>query len=141
MHRYKNILFATDLSKSNKKAAKETLSIVSDCSEAKLRIIHVVHVPAIYSIGFISYEEMEKRLLSEARPLAQDFIQEAGFQDYELILVIGSPKEEILKIVKKHNIDLLIIGSHGEYGISDTIGSTVNAVIQRAECNVLIARG
>jgi len=41
---------------------------------------------------------------------------------------------------KKHNTDLVIVGSHGRHGVRLLLGSTANAVLHGAECDVLAVR-
>lgn len=137
MAKYKHILLATDLSKANKAAAKEALRLARE-EGCTLSLLHTIYIPAVYNLGFLSYGEMSEKLITEAKPLVKAFMKETGLTRYEAMLTVGSAKDEILKAVETHQIDLLVIGSHGEYGISELAGSTVSAVVQRAKCNVLV---
>jgi manganese transport protein len=56
----------------------------------------------------------------------------------QIIIGGGEPKEEIIKIVKKENLELLIAGSHGHKFISDIIyGSTIDGVRHGVQLPVL----
>ena len=48
-------------------------------------------------------------------------------------------KEEIVKIVKEENIDLLVMGAHGHAGMKDWIyGTTINYVRHELKVPVLV---
>ena len=56
----------------------------------------------------------------------------------QIIIGGGEPKEEIIRIAKKENLELLIAGSHGHKFISDIIyGSTVEGVRHGVQLPVL----
>ena len=72
--------------------------------------------------------------------LSQEF-EEAGFK-VKKILTIGSPSEEIVKIAKEEEVNVIVIGYHGK-GLIERIlemGSTAKAVIKKAECPVLVVK-
>jgi manganese transport protein len=56
----------------------------------------------------------------------------------QIIIGGGEPKEEIIRIAKKENLELLIAGSHGHKFISDIIyGSTIEGVRHGVQLPVL----
>lgn len=134
---YKHVLLATDLSTANKYAAQEASRLAKQ-NNAKLAVVHVTEVPNIYSIGYMKYEDIEKKLTEEATPKLNEYLKSMDITPDKTIILTGSPKEQILAAAQQ--ADLLVIGSHGQYGITEAIGSTVNAVLQRIKCNVLIVR-
>lgn len=50
---------------------------------------------------------------------------------------IGEPKAIILELMKKLQIDLLIVGHRERYGIFHLLGSTAYALLSHAKCDVL----
>lgn len=53
----------------------------------------------------------------------------------------GQPAEEILSYAVKHEIDLICMGAGGKrFSLSSLIGSTVDRVLRRAPCPVLVSR-
>lgn len=52
-------------------------------------------------------------------------------------ILSGKASDEILLLAKKSKSDLIIIGSHGRHGIRLLLGSTANAVLHHASCDVL----
>lgn len=54
----------------------------------------------------------------------------------------GRPFEEICKLAREIDADLIILGSHGYSGLKKVLlGSTAQCVVQHAPCPVLIPRG
>lgn len=53
----------------------------------------------------------------------------------------GRPFTEILAEAKSGGVDLIVIGSHGRMPVMDALlGSTVDRVVRKAECPVLLFR-
>lgn len=51
----------------------------------------------------------------------------------------GFPGDEILKAVQEEDVDLVVMGTKGEKGFSDSLmGTTASNVIQKASCHVLM---
>ena len=51
-----------------------------------------------------------------------------------------SLKKVILAEAQAINADLIIVGSHGRHGVSLILGSTANAILHGAQCDVLAVR-
>lgn len=52
----------------------------------------------------------------------------------------GKAVDTILSIAEKNAFDLIVVGSHGKSGLKLLLGSTANAVLHHAKCNVLAVR-
>ena len=56
-------------------------------------------------------------------------------------VTFGRPFEEIVRFAKEHQIDLIVIGSHGRRGLSHLLlGSVAERVVRVAGCPVLTVR-
>ena len=55
-------------------------------------------------------------------------------------MALGSTAKEILRIVQEQGLDLIVLGSHGRHGVAMLLGSTANAVLHHAECDLLAVR-
>jgi len=55
-------------------------------------------------------------------------------------LVWGIPKQEIIAFANQHQVDLIILGSHGRHGLALLLGSSANAVLHTALCDVMAVR-
>ncbi len=53
----------------------------------------------------------------------------------------GSPTVEIVNYAKVHNIDIIVIGTHGRTGLSHVLmGSVAEYLVRQAPCPVLVVR-
>jgi universal stress protein A len=53
---------------------------------------------------------------------------------------IGHISSEILAFAENEHVDLIITGSHGVHGLQLLLGSTSNAILHGAKCDVLAVR-
>ncbi|MBM4054612.1 MAG: universal stress protein [Planctomycetes bacterium] len=138
----KKILLPTDFSPCAKHALQYALSLAT-LFKAKLYILYVVpkmnisiSAGGIMYPAFKIYEDLEEKAKVKMRHL----IPKRFFEQIEVknIIVRGTPYVEIVKIAKKHDIDLITIATHGRTGIAHTlIGSTAERVVRKAPCPVL----
>jgi len=144
MDNYKNILVAIDFSSSADLVINRAVQIAQQ-SKAKLTLLHVIdHIPPL---GFgeeplIAPDWMipEHDLLEEAKKSLAKFREKHKLENVEQIASMGTAQNEIVRIAKKHGIDLILLGSHGRHGVQLLLGSTANGVLHHAECDVLAVR-
>ena len=56
-------------------------------------------------------------------------------------VVEGSPKSEIIQYARMHDIDLIVLATHGRTGLPHVImGSVAETVVRTAPCPVLTVR-
>jgi nucleotide-binding universal stress UspA family protein len=88
-------------------------------------------------------KEVESKL-QEAGQKAVESIKKMGDQlsvNVEPIVRIGAPAEVIVSTAGSEKADLIVIGSHGESGVSKLlIGSVVQKVLYWASVPVLVVR-
>lgn len=54
---------------------------------------------------------------------------------------VGPPVDEIVKYAKEHNIDLIVVGTHGRRGVKHMLlGSVAENIVRYAPCPVLTVR-
>jgi nucleotide-binding universal stress UspA family protein len=135
----KNILFATDFSEYSQTALAVAASFARR-HEAKLWLTHVVPGQPRLAIPI------------EAMPACFDAEWTAAEKDMASLgqcsLVEGIPRELLLdrgelwpvlsEIVAKHDIDLVVVGTHGRGGVSKLLmGSVAEEIVRLAPCPVL----
>ncbi len=164
--RIKKILYATDLSESAVHAFAYAVSL-ADIYGAGITMLHVIAETA--SEEFISsmisaktLKEVKDRHYSEAREhmigkkrnnvtikeVLQAFSDEvkADSQDQtfvtdEILIREGPPVETIIATAQKQNCDLIVMGTHGQGGITKVLaGSTAKKVVRQSAIPVLIIR-
>jgi nucleotide-binding universal stress UspA family protein len=140
----KTILFPTDFSPHANNAFAYALHM-AELLGAELLLLHAYHytntgnffIPAELIDG-LNLEEKEKAL-TELKRYEQKIQQEPGKKvNARPILVQGFAIDEILELEKTHDIDLIIMGTHGATSMQDRVLGTVTAtVIEKASCPVL----
>lgn len=133
---YKHILLPTDFSKPSEAAAMRAMELAKTCG-AQLSVLTVVdYVPPGYirvDMPDASAEDLGER----ARSALSDWVKRLGATAANQWVEVGPAKREIIKVAKENGVDLIVMGSHGERGLGRLLGSTTNAVLHEAECDVL----
>jgi len=137
---YKKVLFATDFDEVGIEAAKKAKKI-ADENGAELILVHVVEpIPAYAYPGFAGFAEVEVSIRDQAEKELHMLADRLGVDTAHRLLEFGSIKNEVLRVAEEQKIDLLVTGSHGKHGLSLLLGSTVNAILHGAQCDMLIVR-
>lgn len=136
---YKHILFTTDLTEDTDYLVGKVQGICK-LTNAKLSLIHVVEPLPGYSYAYLGIEDIEGQLVTEARQSIEKLGEKLNVPKQNQYIEIGPTKVKILKMAEDLGIDLIICGSHGRHGLSLLLGSTANAILHGAKCDVLTVR-
>ncbi|HOK58838.1 universal stress protein [Methanothrix sp.] len=142
---YKRILIATDGSDKSRLAAQEGLELAKALGAEVLALYvvnEVVIASAVRQLG-ADKKEVEAKLQKQGEK-ALDDIKEMGEKigvKVEPVIRIGAPANVIIDVARTENIDCIVMGSHGESGVSKLlIGSVVQKVLYWATTPVLVVR-
>lgn len=142
---YKRILIATDGSDKSRLAAEEGLELAKALGAEVLALYvvnEVVIASAVRQLG-ADKKEVEAKLQRQGEK-ALDDIKEMGEKlgvKVEPVIRIGAPANVIIDVARTENIDCIVMGSHGESGVSKLlIGSVVQKVLYWATTPVLVVR-
>lgn len=107
-----------------------------------LHVIEPVVYPTDFSFGQIAFpnveDELHRRGEEELERLRNEVSVEVPAKSF---IRLGKPFLEITKVAKEHDVDLIIIASHGHTGVEHILfGSTAEKVIRKAHCPVLTVR-
>lgn len=136
---YKHILFATDLTEDTDYLV-EKVRAIRGYTGATLSLIHVVEPLPGYSYAYLGIEDIEGQLIEEARQSIEKLGEKLNVVKKDQFVEVGPTKTKILKVAEDINADLIICGSHGRHGLSLLLGSTANAILHGAKCDVLTVR-
>lgn len=136
---YKHILFATDLTEDTDYLVDKVRTICA-ATNAKLSLVHVVEPLPGYSYAYLGIEDIEGQLINEANQSIAKLGEKLNVTKDNVFVEVGPTKTKILKIADDVNADLIICGSHGRHGLSLLLGSTANAILHGAKCDVLTVR-
>lgn len=136
---YKHILFATDLTEDTE-FLLEKVRTLRGLTGAKLSLIHVVEPLPGYSYAYLGIEDIEGQLLEEARQAMNKLGEKMNVDKSSQFIEVGPAKTKILAMADQAGADLIMCGSHGRHGLSLLLGSTANAILHGAKCDVLTVR-
>jgi len=144
-----NILFAVDGSEFTARAARFLIDHIASCKETPNLLL--LHVKAPIPVGLAAsrarailgddavngfYKEEAEAALAVAEKILRD--KNVAFSaEYK----IGDPPTEIGRYAKSHNIDLIVMGSHGHGALgSMLLGSVTSRVLATTSVPLLIVR-
>ncbi len=144
MNDYKHILLAVDFSPASRQAAARAVHLMQRFG-SRLSLVHVVeYMPTPEPTGdwlaMPPQLEVEKALMENAGRQLEATAKDLGVGDAPRFVELGSPKHEIVRIATEQGADLIVLGSHGRHGLAGILGSTANAVLHVATCDVLAVR-
>jgi len=141
MEHYKHILLAVDLHPDCEQTTDHALTLAKE-HQAKLSIVHAIEHINVFGLAqaYPTVFELQKEMVEHAQEELAKFKEKFHLEDSNMIVEIGSPKIVILEQAQKLGVDLIIVGSHGRHGIGLLLGSTANAVLHHAPCDVLAVR-
>ena len=108
---------------------------------AKLRLIHVSDGWVARNFNQLKLAESEEMKTDrEYLEKRQRELSEEGFA-CEAVLALGEPSEEIIKIAKAKDVDLIAMSTHGHRFVSDILyGSTADKVRHAVNIPVLLLK-
>lgn len=136
---YKHILFATDLTDETDYVVNKVQAL-RGFTGAKLSLVHIVEPMPGYSYAYLGIEDIEGQLIEEAREALTKLGSKLAVERNDQWIEVGPTKSKILKVASEIGADLIICGSHGRHGLSLLLGSTANAILHGAHCDVLTVR-
>lgn len=139
---YRHVLFATDFSPETQPAVQKAVEFAQKF-QARLSVIHVVEyfpLDPSAEMGVPVQFDMEQVLIDNARRRMAELLKTLPIQNVAHWIESGSTKSEILRIAEREDVDLIVVGSHGRHGLGLLLGSTANAVLHHAKCDVLAVR-
>ncbi len=140
---YRHILLALDYDEAMPHVIEKALGFVRQ-SRARFSVVHVLDNIAMPDTGYgtaialrdeTSYPELE----AEKHKYNQ-VANRLNVEPANRWLIWGNPKQEIVELAVKEQVDLIVMGSHGRYGLSRLLGSTADAVFHHSQCDVLAIR-
>jgi universal stress protein A len=139
---YQNVLVAVDLAGDMDAALQRAIERFQ--GNATLSIVHVLE-PAYYYYGMEPAlgtlpPSFEEDLLARAKAQLAEVGKRFGIPSTRQYLERGHAPAQILRLAQDKGVDLIIVGSHGRHGWRLMLGSTANAVLHGARCDVLAVR-
>ena len=151
----KKILYATDLSKNSAyaffyavdMAKKHNASIVILHSIEPIRYVYGEGAPSIADILEKGKKHEQERGIEEINKRLQEFCKKTEIQIgspcvqlvSKILVPLGHPVEEILKVADDEGCDAIVLGAHGKGFLRQTfLGSVAGSVLERTRKPVFI---
>jgi len=141
MNEYQHILLAVDLSEDSLTLAKRAATLAEQ-NDAKLSLVHTIE-PINFAYGGdipMDLTAIQEQLDEHAHSKVAEFARQFNIVEQNQHIVVGLPQNEIHRIARQLNVDLIVVGTHGRHGLSLLLGSTSNGVLHGAECDILAVR-
>lgn len=143
--RIQRILLPTDFSTYSAAATKYACEFVTRF-DAELHLLHSLETHVSTTPGFgmglaLPVHIQESRVAAEKALTSVLAPQWSAGRTVVQAVVEGSPKVEIVRYARKHEIDLIVLATHGRSGLAHVIiGSVAESVVRTAPCPVLTVR-
>ena len=135
----KSILVATDFSQASDKALNYAVAIARK-HDSKVYLANVVSALAV-SIGSADVMADSSQFAANEVEAAKERLTKGGTLDgitFETLVLEGDIWQELERVIKGEQIDLLVIGTHSRTGFTKlTLGSTAELIFRKARCPVI----
>ena len=147
MATYQHILLALDLTEESTDTLLEKALEISKSNQCRLSILHVVKpVGYTYDRGLTMglLDDNMKALQDAAKSQAKNKLAEIAkvnaIPEDRMHCILGKAANEIIKLSKELNADLVIVGSHSNPHPLQYVGATVRSITDKLDCDTLIVR-
>jgi|GEM_PF-4439552 nucleotide-binding universal stress UspA family protein len=131
---YPKVLFATNL-KEHSLSLGHRAKDLAEKLNAQLILVHVVALPLLYRWQPKLTQVRQQKLTQAVAPNFEQLRVALDLAPTDAYLIVGEPQSQILHMTAQLNIDLLILGKND--GSAKALGSTLQHVLQKAQCDVL----
>jgi len=141
----KRILLPTDFSEYSAEATRYACELAQRF-KAELHLLHVleVHVsPTPAFGGGLALGSYIKESQEAAEKALSNALDATWTEDLSVVRATadGPPFVEIIRYAKEHDIDMIVIGTHGRTGLAHVLmGSVAENVVRKSSCPVLTVR-
>lgn len=141
---YRRVLAAVDLTEEGERVAARAAHLAG-LYGAELLLLHVIdHFPVDRSNMVIPPEDEDPLSFQRREAIGRlcDLAGEAGLTQcrHEVLSTTETASREIPAYAGRAGADLIVAGSHGRHGLGRLLGSTVDGIVHRAPCDVLVVR-
>jgi len=136
-----NILFATDFSEASE-AALPYAAAISQRYDSQLHVAHIMS-PASYIIPSqpgnpVTFDSIHEAARTDVRRRMETLASHLKTVAHQTYIREGEVWESLSDLIQTHEIDLLIVGTHGRTGVEKLVlGSKAEEILRQATCPVL----
>ena len=139
--KFTDILLPTDLSEASLPATVCALDMAHQFGST-LHLLYVMEEPVVY-VPLGGYYPNRDEWESYAESGLENWISQEDAEGLNIVRqkVFGHPASAIVQYAKEHDIDLIVLGTHGRSAIPALVmGSVAENVVRLAPCPVMTVR-
>lgn len=142
MKAYRKVLLALELDSTCDDLPIARAKELLDEFQCEIYLLHAIEHLSSYgaAYGVAAGADIEEMLLENSRDSIIKVANQLKVPHNHVMIKVGPAKSLILEEAESLGVDLIIVGSHGRHGIRLLLGSTANAVLHGAKCDVLAVR-
>ncbi|MFH1746892.1 MAG: universal stress protein [Planctomycetota bacterium] len=143
----RKILWPTDFSELSLLGGRYARSLC-EYFDAQLHIIHII--PPLLTADFSAMlpagaplPAVEPEMLEACKEKMDQVVTEHFENDQRVVreALFGNPWSSVCEYAQQHDIDLIVVATHGRTGLEHAIiGSTTERIVQHAPCPVLTVK-
>lgn len=142
--KYQKILLAIDFFEGNDGVIQQAVDLAKRYA-AELFVIHVNEPPTpAYGPDMVTWGsqvfEINEQVRAYKKKRLTELASELDLDEQHTVLAEGRPAQCIHQFCDDRNIDLVVMGTHGQHGLALLLGSTANSVLHGSSCDVLAVR-
>jgi nucleotide-binding universal stress UspA family protein len=139
---FKSILCATDFSDFSNHTVNYGVALAKEFN-AKLTICHVIDLSSVAIYGEFQLDPVgqQNRIMEDANAQLEELTGDQPV-DWEPLITVGKPADEISRAVEEKGVDLVIAATRGRSGFKRLLlGSVTERLMRTITCPLLIVRG
>lgn len=138
---YRRILVVLDLSEDSLQIGQHAAALAEHLG-AQIELLHVVEFRPVEPMAetLMTTVRIEDELLEQARTRLADLAAKLGLVAVPCWVETGNVKAEIVRLARKREADLIVLGSRERHGMSILVNLTEDTVLHAAPCDVLAVR-
>jgi len=144
---YQKVLIPLDGSELAECSLEHAKTIIPACHVADVVVLQVVvpfSVQTMPALGEADDDAL-RRIWEQNQKDAEEYVQKVKDRlkkqgiAAQAVTVVGNPSDEILSYIEKHNVDLIVMSTHGRSGLSRFFfGSVAEKVSRHSRVPVLL---
>ena len=140
---FRRILHPSDFSPASRPAFRKALELAK-ANRAELLVVHVLPPLPVFPDAYIpatTYDQLAREQRASGQKQVDRLVgsaRTAGARASGILVDVGVPAQQIVRLAKSRRADVIVIGTHGRTGLTRVLlGSVAARVMAFAACPVL----
>lgn len=142
---YKTVLVAVDATDEAEDVVRAARGLAADRNSTISAVTVIRPMADFYANLYSTLEDsadtaIEARAVERATEWLSDLVKRYDIDPGGVNVAVGTPAVEVRRLAEKIGADVIVLGTHGRHGLGLMLGSTANAVLHGAPCDVLAVK-